>query len=146
MKKYLFLICLLFPLSLRAETFVDALGAECSRVLYGLSGYDYPDRFDIMLKRNKQFDFLQTCLQLYKENGGKIDILNDRYDRARGLYHISIQGCFSNEETKEENKDKCAEKANMVMEQTFLGKECELKMFGDPYYINKALDSICKNN
>lgn len=144
MKKYLFLICLLFPLSLKAENFVDALGAECSRVLHSLSGYDYPKRFDTMLRRNRQFDFLQTCIQLYKENGGQMDILNDRYYKAQMIYRTSMSKCLS-QKTKEENV--CSERAEYAMDQTFLGRECDLKTDNDIYNVNGLLDLIfCKDD
>lgn len=143
-KKILFLICVLFIKPIYAEDFVDAIGAECSRILFHLSAYQYPPRYDTIIKRNMSYNSLQTCLQLYKENGGKIEILNARYSMSQILYKSSYMKC-SSKVSEEKEKKECKETALYVMDETLLGKQCGLQTDNDDYYINTLLETIfCK--
>lgn len=73
MKKFCLILatCLVLAGNARAENFVEALGAECGRILFDMEEHTYPDMYPNLMKRNSQFDAVEKCLQLYKQNGGK---------------------------------------------------------------------------
>lgn len=79
MKKTLLITLCLFSLNAHAADFTTTLGAECSRILYNLSNTTYPEHHDIKEIRNKQFEALGKCLELYYRVGGQMDDLNKRY-------------------------------------------------------------------
>lgn len=107
MKKLLILFVLLYTFNANAANLTDTIGAECGRILFSLSEYDYPQYFDAINNRNKQYDYLIKCLKLYKENSGNMDILNKNYYRAHKLYKLSLIAC--EEEKDRKKKDDCKE-------------------------------------
>lgn len=56
--------------SARAENFVNALGAECGKILFNMNNQTYPKLYSDIVKRNTQFDALERCLDLYKKTEG----------------------------------------------------------------------------
>jgi hypothetical protein len=105
MKKILVLFAILYSFQANAADLTDTIGAECSRILISLNDYVYPNNFDIMEKRNSQFNYLEKCLKLYKETGGNINILNKKYLRAYNLYEISNLVCSEEKDAKK--NDSC---------------------------------------
>lgn len=75
--------------------FVDALRAECGRVLYSLNEYEYTTAYENYKKRNSQYYALEQCLKVYKQNGGKMEDLNERYRIARKITYCDIELCIS---------------------------------------------------
>ena len=93
-KFYLILVvCLALAGNIKAENFVEALGAECGRILFDMEEHTYPDMYPNLMKRNSQFDAVEKCLQLYKQNGGNMLELNTRYFRAVGLADCAYGIC-----------------------------------------------------
>lgn len=108
MKKFLLAIVGIVAIigQAKAENFIDALGAECGRLLFNMNEYDYPSLYTVTIKRNTQFDALEKCLSLYKQNGGDMQELNRRYYNARALAECVLDACLA-KETDEDAKKKC---------------------------------------
>ena len=102
MKKILILLSIFYTYQAAAADFTDTLGAECSRILFALNEYKYPDNFEIINKRNMQFDYLDKCISLYEKTGGDVDTLNEKYLRAYTLYQLSIIQCADIKDKKKE--------------------------------------------
>ena len=106
MKKFLLAVVVSVALigQAKAENFIDALGAECGRLLFHMNEYEYPSVYTVIIKRNTQFDALEKCLSLYKQNGGDMQELNRRYYDARLLAGCAYIDCLVRE--KDDDK-KC---------------------------------------
>lgn len=101
MKKYLFLIAIcLISTNAYSENITDIIGAECGKIVYSLNNFEYPKNYKIINSRNKQFVSLEKCLNIYKENGGNIDVLNKRYFRAKKGYILDLSVCYSIKDKK----------------------------------------------
>lgn len=95
MKKLVFLF-MLFSFNANAANFTDTLGAQCAEILLILDINDYPINYDTMKKRNSQFWALQRCLNVYKENGGDLKNLEERFLKAKHLYDKDFSECLKN--------------------------------------------------
>ena len=109
MKKILILLSIFYTFQANAANFTDTIGAECGRILFALNVYDYPTLFDAINNRNKQFDYLEKCIKLYKDNGGTTDDINQKYFRAYTIYEMNMGVCFAEKDTKK--KDECKKTA-----------------------------------
>lgn len=104
MKKFLLAIVGIVAIieQAKAENFIDALGAECGRLLFRMNESEYPLLYTVIIKRNTQFDALEKCLSLYKQNGGDMQELNRRYSNARVVASCAYIDCL----VKETDDDK----------------------------------------
>ena len=102
MKKFIlaFLICL-SVIEAKAANLTDTLGAECSRILFSLENSIYPNNYDHIKKRNSQLAAFNLCILTYKDNLGDIELLNQRYYRAKAIYDIISVNCL-----KKDNEEK----------------------------------------
>lgn len=113
MKKYLFLIVIcLISTNAYSENITDIIGAECGKIVYSLNNFEYPKNYEIINSRNKQFVSLEKCLNIYKENGGNIDVLNKRYFRAKKGYILDLSVCSSIKDKKK--IEDCKASADMM--------------------------------
>ena len=142
MKKLFVLFAILYSFQANAANLTDTIGAECGRILFYLSEYDYPENYDTIIKRNKQFEYLEKCLKLYKDNNGNIDTLNKNYFRAKQLYELNILPCdLENEKNK---KEVCKELAIYTFMQDIISSSSEL--YEKYSFIYKHIDSSDAEN
>lgn len=133
--------------SARAENFVNTLGAECGRVLFNMENYDYPDMYPAIVKRNNQFDALEKCLSLYKQNGGDIRELNGRYYTASEIAGCAYLDCVDNENTSAESspssKD-CLIRKGAIFNSVMKTDRCVVYAFYKQQYPNCFVISVLK--
>ena len=100
MKKILFILtlCLFFGDNAQATSFTEAIGGECARILVHLSYGAYPKYYDAISNRNKQFESLEKCLDLYYRAGGNIIDINKNFDDLTKIY---IKDFDNSQQTKE---------------------------------------------
>lgn len=110
--------------SARAENFVNALGAECGRILFHMSNYVYPDIYPNIIKRNTQFDALEKCNSLYKQNGGDIQELNIRYHTATAIAECALMTCFEKNTSSESSSKDCTNKQESVFNNVMKVDKC----------------------
>lgn len=131
MKKFLLAIVGIVAIieQAKAENFIDTLGAECGKVLFHMNQYVYPDMYPNVVKRNTQFDALEKCLSLYKQNGGDIQELNRKYLTAHNISLCALGKCIG----KKSDSD-CGEEARFVFERAIARSECGVYlMFKDVF-------------
>ena len=107
-----------------AENFVNTLGAECGRVLFIMENYDYPDMYPAIVKRNTQFDALEKCLSLYKQNGGDIRELNLRYHTATAIAGCALVTCLEKNTSSESSSKDCTNKQQAVFNNVMKMDKC----------------------
>lgn len=107
-----------------AENFVNTLGAECGKVLFIMENYDYPNIFPNIVKRNTQFDALEKCLSLYKQNGGDIQELNLRYHTASSIAGCALMSCLEKNTSSESSSKDCTNKQQAVFNNVMKTDKC----------------------
>ena len=131
MKKFLLAIVGIVALmeQAKAKDFIEALGTECGNVLFHMSEYKYPGTYPDIIKRNTQFDALEKCLALYKQNGGDMQELNRRYFVADEISRCATINCVGKKSNNE-----CGEEHMFVFERAIARNECGVYlMFKDVF-------------
>lgn len=127
-----------------AENFVNTVGAECGRVLFIMENYDYPDMYPAIVKRNTQFDALEKCLSLYKQNGGDIQELNIRYHTATAIAGCALMTCLEKNASSESSSKDCTNKQQAVFNNVMRLNKCDAYDAYKQDYPNCFMISILK--
>lgn len=117
-------VCLAFAGNARAENFVEALGAECGRILFSMRAYTYPDVYRNIIKRNTQFDAVEKCLDLYKQNGGDVQELDRRYFNADSLAACAYSICEKEISTSGSASNDCFDRKASVFNDVVRREVC----------------------
>ena len=148
MKKYLFILCLLFSTPVYAEDFISALGLQCAKIIYNHSKWEYPTNYKMENSNNKQFTYLEKCLFLYKDNGGNIETFNKKYEKAKNLEEVFYTRCIekrlNNTQDPAKERETCLSIKRYIWESVMIGNECEYYDPSDAYYINNLLSHCVK--
>lgn len=146
MKKILFvLVFSLFIGNVKAADFIDTLGAECGRILHNLSQHDYPNVYPNIVKRNTQFDALEKCLSLYKQSGGNILELNNRYHTASSISICAYGTCLEKNTSSESSSNECVAVKRVIFYDVLEMDKCSAYDAYKKMYPNCTVFSVLKN-
>lgn len=146
MKKFCLILaaCLVLAGNVRAENFVEALGAECGRILVDIKSYGYARKKSEILS---QYQSLEICMKLFKDNGGNFEELNQRYAHASLLRLMDWAECSK-------KKDDICEMArinfNSILDKGLCGEYDLLKRLKALEMVNpqkvKFMKEFCESN
>lgn len=145
-KFYLILAsCLALAGNVKAENFVEALGAECGRILFNMKEYTYPDRYPNIVKRNTQFDAVEKCVELYKQNGGDVKELNTRYYQAVEIANCEYNKCEKEISASSSVAKTCFDRIASVFNDAIRQDTCGAYWFYKDEFSNCAIINVLKS-